>query len=415
MDNSFFQNFLAGAQLANQEHEMLQRGEEHKLQVQALKLQLDEAKLKQAMHQRDIQAMQSGGLQTQPPPSVPDTITPAAPSPDLAPSIADILTQIRQKPVAAQNMPINPLPGPNIPVALSTGMVTIPGTNREMAQEEAARQAQAAINAKLAEQIHLLKPGERAVSGLGRTVAEVPAEPPKDKYTQGPLGVLDTATGVLQPAPEKPIASTPSNNIKDYLFYVSDEQKAGRKPLSFDAWMTREANRKVPTPGAPATILIHTVDENGNPVQKVVPKVAGATFGAAPTAQTQNRREQADIILREADRIIGLIDKTPNAVGPVVGRLALGQTVLGTVAPEAKALGTALGSFEALQPILHGFRGGGQTVEHFHSVLGDQTLNAAALKASLLQIKALASDIRGGKAVEEGTAPSTGWKFVGAK
>lgn len=412
MDNSFFQNFLAGAQLADREHEMQQQAEEHKLIVQQHKLALDTAKLEQAKHLREIQAMQSGGPITQPPPSVPDTITPAAPSPDLAPSIADILTQIRQKPVAAQNMPINPLPGPNIPVALSTGMVTIPGTNREMANAEAAQRAQAEEQAKLATQVH---PGSEfgLYTGTGRQIA--PPAAPKDKYTQGPLGVLDTATGVLQPAPEKPIASTPSNNIKDYLFYVSDEQKAGRKPLSFDAWMTREANRKVPTPGAPATILIHTVDENGNPVQKVVPKVAGATFGAAPTAQTQNRREQADIILREADRIIGLIDKTPNAVGPVVGRLALGQTVIGTVAPEAKALGTALGSFEALQPILHGFRGGGQTVEHFHSVLGDQTLNAAALKASLLQIKALASDIRGGKAVEEGAAPSTGWKFVGAK
>jgi len=99
-----------------------------------------------------------------------------------------------------------------------------------------------------------------------------------------------------------------------------------------------------------------------------------------------------------------MIDKTPNAVGPIMGRLARGETVIGNVSPEAKALGTALGSFEALQPILHGFRGGGQTVEHFHSVLGDQRLNAAALKASINEIKALAANIKGGKAVEE-TAP----------
>lgn len=155
------------------------------------------------------------------------------------------------------------------------------------------------------------------------------------------------------------------------------------------------------------TVVIQTVDANGNPIQKIVPKTAGAEFASKLTPQEQNRLDQADIIIREADRIKRLIDATPSAVGPIAGRIARGETVVGNVSPEAKALGTALGSFEALQPILHGFRGGSQTVEHFHNTLGDQRLNAAALKASLDQIKALATDIKQGRGQNIGTVTVT--------
>src|SRR5439155_21140442 len=96
-----------------------------------------------------------------------------------------------------------------------------------------------------------------------------------------------------------------------------------------------------------------------------------------------------------ADHIIDMIDKNPTAVGPILGRLARAEVKIGDVPPEVKAIHTALGSFEALQPILHGFRGGSQTVEHFKGVLGDQRLNAAALKASLNEMKALANTIKG--------------------
>lgn len=148
---------------------------------------------------------------------------------------------------------------------------------------------------------------------------------------------------------------------------------------------------------APAVQLVQTADDQGNKVQKFVPKVAGDAMAAAPTAQEQNRRNQASIVSQDADRIIALIERNPNAVGPILGRLARGETVVGIVAPEAKQLATALGSFEALQPILHGFRGGGQTMDHFHSVIGDQRLNAEALKASIREIKALAEGIKTGK------------------
>ncbi len=200
---------------------------------------------------------------------------------------------------------------------------------------------------------------------------------------------MDLAT--LKPPPNTP---QPTSAIQEYQFYKDQETQSGKTPLSFDDWQNRDANRKKTNPNA-ATVVIQTEDAQGNKVTRIVPKVAGAEYTSAPTAQEQNRRDQAAIVSTQVDHVISLIDKTPGAVGPILGRLAKGETVIGTVSPEAKALATALGSLEALQPILHGYRGGSQTMEHFHSIIGDQNLNAAALKASLNEIKQLAEDIRG--------------------
>ncbi len=190
-----------------------------------------------------------------------------------------------------------------------------------------------------------------------------------------------------------PTTPNPPSAVAEYTFYAKQETDAGRKPLTFDQWQTREANRRaVPT----QNVVINSVDEEGNKKIRIVPKVAGGEYAAAPTAQEQNRRDQADIVQRQVDHVISLIDAHPENVGPILGRLARGETVLGVVSPESKALATALGSLVALQPILHGYRGGSQTTDHFQAVIGDQKLNAAALKASLNEIKALASDIRTG-------------------
>lgn len=241
---------------------------------------------------------------------------------------------------------------------------------------------------------------QNAVS-QGAYHAPIAPPPPRNIDPLSTEGIAaQTQLAGIKPPPNTP---QPTSAIQEYQFYVEQETKGGRKPLSFDEWQNRDANRKAVNPNA-ATVVIQTVDDNGNKVTKIVPKVAGSTFSGAPTAQEQNRRDQADIVERQVDHVMELIDKAPNAVGPILGRLARGETVVGTVAPEAKALATALGSLEALQPILHGYRGGSQTMDHFHSIIGDQSLNAAALKASLKEIKALAADIRKG----DSTPPPAG-------
>lgn len=142
--------------------------------------------------------------------------------------------------------------------------------------------------------------------------------------------------------------------------------------------------------------IINTVDDAGNKAVKIVPKVP-STFAAAPTAQESNRRDQAGIVSKDVDHIVELIDKNPGVLGPFIGRLYRGEIALGAAPPEARQLFTALKSFEALQPILHGFRGGSQTLDHFTQAIGGIETNPGGLKASLAEIKWLAETIKAGE------------------
>ena len=198
----------------------------------------------------------------------------------------------------------------------------------------------------------------------------------------------------------------PGDDLQSYL-----KDKAAEKGRALTPKERGDLTEKFKTLGpaytaehkTPPMRLIQTVDENNNPIQKFVPEEEGASYAVKPPAVMQTRQNQASIIEREADAITSMIDAHPEVAGPIWGRITKGEAGLGTVGDAGKALQTRLGSFSALQPILHGFRGGGQTVEHFDKIIGDQSLNPSALKASLAQIKALATDIRTGKAPEEAT------------
>lgn len=232
-----------------------------------------------------------------------------------------------------------------------------------------------------------------ANGAINENTGEVIAPPPDRK----PLvvnGNLMTPEGGLLASPPTPAPAPAPYNLP-----------AGTQRRSADNALVATAP---PNPTGAGVQLIQTTDANGNPIQQFVPKVAGAPIAAAPTAQEKNRVYQASLVSQYADRILAMIDRNPQAVGPIAGRIARGETVLGIVSPEAKDLGTALGSFTALQPILHGFRGGGQTVDHFQSVIGDQRLNAEALKASIREIKALAEGIRTGKIAVDDTGTPAG-------
>lgn len=160
-------------------------------------------------------------------------------------------------------------------------------------------------------------------------------------------------------------------------------------------------------------------DQNGNPngqfyiVDKpgatarpvTIQGTDGKPLQSKPTAQTTNRTEQAGIVQNYADHLDNLIDQAGPNVGPLIGRLMRGEIKLGDVSPNVRALFTGLKSFEALQPIMHGFRGGSQTVEHFREAIGGLETNPAALKASIGEIRYLAQAIRNGE-MEDGSGPA---------
>lgn len=128
------------------------------------------------------------------------------------------------------------------------------------------------------------------------------------------------------------------------------------------------------------------------------------------TAQERNRSGQAKIVDSYADHVLSLVDSVGDQLGPIAGRISRGEIKLGDAPANVRALYTALQSFDALQPIMHGFRGGSQTVDHFHSAVGGLETNPEGLRASINEIKGLAQAIRSGTAtsIDATAAPAAG-------
>jgi len=72
----------------------------------------------------------------------------------------------------------------------------------------------------------------------------------------------------------------------------------------------------------PQTVVVQTVDAQGNPVQKVVPKTAGAEYPAAPTAAQKGQVSENDAVASGLSKIRELAN-TPEQldswVGPIQG------------------------------------------------------------------------------------------------
>lgn len=123
------------------------------------------------------------------------------------------------------------------------------------------------------------------------------------------------------------------------------------------------------------------------------------------TAQMKNREEQAGIIVTAGQQLKNDIDKASSVIGPRAGRAQQAQEgLLGVVTggpnPLYSGVKSQLGSFEALLPILHGFRGGPQVIAQFQKSLGGG-LNQPPenLKTALDSVIRLAVDIQNGRAV----------------
>ncbi len=272
-------------------------------------------------------------------------------------------------------------------------------TEEDIKRERAKQQAELEFNTSTSQlkppappEPFTLSPGQSRFNADGTVKASVP---PNDPSTGVPKSLQDDEY-VLKNGKHAMAFFNPDPVHPGYFTKDPETQKL----IDITDQVVGKYHAPPQAPAQQRTRLVQTVDNDGNPISVIVPDVAGSEFMGALTSVEKNRRSQADIIDNYADHILDLIKKNPNSVGPILGRLARGETVVGVVSPEAKALGTALGSFEALQPILHGFRGGSQTMDHFHSVIGDQSLNAAALAASIQEIKALARDIRAGRSAE---------------
>ena len=163
---------------------------------------------------------------------------------------------------------------------------------------------------------------------------------------------------------------------------------AGRLGLSqaeYNAnYLGTDAKGEHPLPGAPATAT-------GAPEGL---KTAGIT---KPTSTTQSKGQQGGIIIEAGNALKQAIDQNKDKIGNLSSYW--NKYVNGTpiADPAVSKLMAQLGSYAALQPSLHGFRGQ-QALAEFTKIIGGVPKNPEALKAAIDGIAGTAGIIqRAGK------------------
>jgi hypothetical protein len=107
-----------------------------------------------------------------------------------------------------------------------------------------------------------------------------------------------------------------------------------------------------------ATVVVQTVDKDGNPITKIVPKVAGSEFAAKPSATTQSRGDSALAVQQTGEDIIAKLSD-PNVaamVGPQMGRYNSLREFIGDPPPELSELAGAIESYALANMGVHGMR-----------------------------------------------------------
>lgn len=171
------------------------------------------------------------------------------------------------------------------------------------------------------------------------------------------------------------------------------------------------------------TAIVQTVDENGQPVTKIVPKVAGSEFAKAPTSTTQTMRESAPGVITFVDKIAPKIDKLQDELGPGAGRWnAFWTGKVGVSNPDLAGLRTDVALLTTKLMRMHvGARGGSQMLEHFTNLVDTAKQDPANLKAALSEIRDYAVTVehegapnggaQGGGQTSQGNAPPPGAKI----
>jgi hypothetical protein len=105
-----------------------------------------------------------------------------------------------------------------------------------------------------------------------------------------------------------------------------------------------------------------------------------------PSGQAQSRSSAAQSVLDLMPGLEALVRKNADNMGPVMGRLEKGELKIGDVDPDVAELYSAMKSFYALQPAVHGFRNA-EFVKDFETALGTLERNPDAFIAGMKGLK----------------------------
>lgn len=153
---------------------------------------------------------------------------------------------------------------------------------------------------------------------------------------------LSAGSQLVDPVTGKTIASTPAKQdfagpVGEYQFYAQQEQKAGRSPLTFDAYQTRDANRKAKAASAGvstgASSLVSTIISNPElfsqltPTQKaqVAPALNAMGFTAfgKPMSDTAIKDiTQSETAIESLNELKSKVQANLQYIGPISGLAA---------------------------------------------------------------------------------------------
>jgi hypothetical protein len=232
-----------------------------------------------------------------------------------------------------------------------------------------------------------LAPTDRAVGYLrtaGVPLQSVPGVPAMGPEFQGPMengvtpqqaqtgigaGFLKTASAAQQ--------NTATDNERQA---ARDRETTTRdaEAVRHNQAMERNAANK-----PAATVTIQTVDANGNPVTRIVPKTAGTEFAKPANATTANRVASAETVNEVgADIVSKLSDpKFRATVGPAMGRYATLRDFIGDPPPEFSEFAGEIESYALANMGVHGMRSaqGAEQIKH----LLDQRHTPESLAATI--------------------------------
>ena len=146
-----------------------------------------------------------------------------------------------------------------------------------------------------------------------------------------------------------------------------------------------------------STVVVQTVDDQGNPVTKIVPKTAGSSFASKPSNQSERQTKAAQLALGDVEAVQSQLDAADKAglIGPASGRLA-GQFLAGVIGstgnPDAdKKLGGLRAAIQDLKTsypmaISGTARGGAGGTDRLQSVLNSDKLSADLMHGALDEI-----------------------------
>jgi hypothetical protein len=212
-------------------------------------------------------------------------------------------------------------------------------------------------------------PGIKLLQSGGRAALLQPLMTLPSRQTQGGLPVVggDTSTeltttqkapvvrGQLKLASAKQ-ADTEADNARQLAAQTATQERQNKTDAETERHHKAVENKPAPL----STVTIQTVDAQGNPVTRVVPKgeAVGKDFAAKPNATTANRLDSAKAVNQTGEDIIAHVSdpKVAAMLGPAMGRYNSLREFIGNPPPELSELAGQIESYALANMGVHGMR-----------------------------------------------------------